>query len=228
MEALFELVRVSVQPINLPLTILLVLAVLYWLLVLAGFLSADDGGGDLGGGGEVGGSAHMEVEMNGAGHHHFASLHAVMKFLHVGEAPLFVIVSVLVLCAWAFAVLANYYLNPDGALGLGALLLLPNLLLSVLLTRALTKPLRVVFRALNKDYDQHEPIVGQVCTVTTGEVNTSFGQGTVEIRGAPLLLQVRTSDGEVLHRGDRALIISEDKEKNYFRVIKYNEPKLED
>jgi amino acid transporter len=216
MESLLELLRVSMQPINVPFTILLVLVVLYWLFVCIGFLGSEAFDAD------------MDAHAGGDGAHHFHALHSVMKFLHVGEAPLMAILSVLVLCAWAFSVLINYYLNASGSLSVGLLLLIPNLLLSLLLTRLLTKPLRAVFKMLNKDYDTPVKIIGQVCVVTTGEANATFGQASVEVRGAPLLLQVRTSGEEVLRRGERALIISEDTEKNCFHVIKYQEPKIED
>jgi hypothetical protein len=218
MDSLLELLRVSVQPINLPFTILLILVVFYWLLAVAGFLSTEGFDGDL----------HGPADADLEGIHHFSPLHWIMKFLHVGEAPLMAILSVLVVCGWAFSVLANYHLNPGGSLGLGLLLLIPNLFISGLLTRFLTKPLRVVFKMLNKDYDAHEKMVGQVCTVTTSEVNAKFGQATVEVKGAPLVLQVRTSNGETLRRGDRALIISEDADKHCFHVIKYQEPKVEE
>jgi hypothetical protein len=216
MDSIFELLRVSLQPLNLPFSILLGLVVLYWLFVCLGFFSTDGLDGD------------MEMSGDADGLHSFGSLHSVLKFLHVGEAPLMAILSILVVCAWAFSVLANYYFNPGGAFGFGLLLLIPNLLVSLVLTRFLTKPLRVVFKLLSKDYDRHEKIVGQVCLITTGEVTERFGQGTVEIKGAPLVLQVRTSHGEILRRGDRGLIISEDKEKSCFHIIKYQEPKLEE
>jgi hypothetical protein len=219
MESLFEVLRASFALHNLPFTVLLIIMVGYWLFVCVGFLdyeSADAGldGVDVHGPGEV----HVDA----------GALHSLAKFMHAGEAPLMAIVSVLVLCAWAFSVLANHYLNPGGGLLLAGALLIPNLVVSLLLTRILTKPLRAVFKALNKDYDEVIRLVGQVCTVTTSEVTQKYGQATFETKGASLTLQVRIGEGHRLERGDRALIIGEDKEKQVFRVVRYEEPKLEE
>jgi hypothetical protein len=219
MESLLEVLRASVALHNLPFTVLLVIIVGYWLLVCVGFLDHESVEGGLNGmDAHVGGEAHVDLGV----------LHALAKFMHAGEAPLMAVLSMLVLCAWAFSVLANHYLNPGGGLLLAGALLIPNLVISLLLTRILTKPLRMVFKALNKDYDEVIPIIGQVCTVTTSEVTERFGQATLETKGAPLTLQVRIAEGHRLGRGDRALIIGEDKERQEYRVVRYEEPKLED
>jgi hypothetical protein len=216
MESLTEVLRASLALHNLPFTVLLVIVVGYWLLVCVGFLdwNATDPGMEWNG--------HGDVSVEGG------ALQSVLRFIHAGEAPLMAILSVLALCAWAFSVLANHYLNPGGGLLMAGALLIPNLVISLVLTRVLTKPMRAVFKALNRDYDEAVPIVGQVCQVITGEVTSTFGQATLETRGAPLTLQVRVDEAERLQRGDRALIIGEDKEKQVFRVVRYQEPKLED
>lgn len=222
MESLLEVLRASFALHNLPFTVLLLIMVGYWLLVCVGFLDSEsaDAGLDLHGPADVHGPVDVHMDMG--------ALHSLAKFMHAGEAPLMAILSVLVLCAWAFSVLANHYLNPGGGLLLAGVLLIPNLVVSLLLTRILTKPLRSVFKALNKDYDEAIVTIGQVCAVTTSEATPKYGQATLETKGASLTLQVRTSEGHELKRGDRALIIGEDKEKQVFRVVRYEEPKLED
>jgi hypothetical protein len=216
MEPLRDVLHASLALHNLPFTVLLIIVVGYWLLVCIGFLDHQTA------------DASLDVDGPGDLHADPGAFHSILSFLHAGEAPIMAVLSILVLCAWSFSLLINHYLNPGGNLLLATGLLIPNLLVSLLLTRVFTKPLRVAFKALNKDYDQAEPIVGQVCLVTTSEVSNKFGQATLETRGAPLTLQIRIAEGDRLQRGDRALIIGEDKDNHLFRVVRYQEPKLED
>jgi hypothetical protein len=211
MQSILDLIHASFAPVNLPLTLLLLFVVFYWILVLSGFLGFDLGGSE----------ADSALVSDSSG-----PLQSVTHFLRVGEAPITAILSVLILCLWTFSILANHHFNPDGSLLLGLGLFIPNLVLAAIVTRILTKPVRKLFQVLNKDYDRHEDLVGQVCVITTLEANQSFGQALIETKGAPLSIHVRLSAG-VLHRGDRALIIGENKDKHTFQIVKYQEPQLE-
>jgi hypothetical protein len=211
MQSILDLIQAAFAPVNLPLTLLLLFVVLYWMLVLSGFLGIDWGGAD----------ADSAAVPESAG-----PLQSVFHFLRVGEAPVTAILSVLILCLWTFSILANHHFNPDGSILLGIALFIPNLVLAAIVTRILTKPMRKLFQVLNTDYDRHQPLLGQVCVITTLEANQSFGQAVIETKGAPITIHVRISNG-VLHRGDRALIIGENKDQHTFQIVKYQEPQLE-
>jgi hypothetical protein len=64
----------------------------------------------------------------------------------------------------------------------------------------------------NADY------VGHTCTITTGRVDAGFGQATIEDGGTVLNISVRCDQPGQLARGDRALIIEFDRERQAYLV----------
>jgi hypothetical protein len=61
-------------------------------------------------------------------------------------------------------------------------------------------------------------IIGKHCRITTSEANGTFGQAEITTGGAPLLINVRLLNHELLKRGDIAVIVREDKEKRIFYI----------
>ena len=211
------------------------------------------GEGDLAVGGEtdlaVGADAHLDAVTDAAvdagadaaaggqgtdtgDHSHAGSAHgpgllsSVMKFVHLGDVPAMIVVSVQALCMWLFSMIANHYWN-DHSLTRAAVFLLPNLLVSAIITRYVTWPLARFFRALNREYAEHQSLIGRTCRITTSEVTDRFGQAEMPTRGAPLVLQVRTSAAEPLRRGDTALVIRHDKDSHTYHVRKITPENLE-
>ena len=80
--------------------------------------------------------------------------------------------------------------------------------------------MKKLFNTLNREYEEHKPVVGRACTIITSEVNDNFGQAQIETNGAPLIINVRTYGGNVLLKGESALVIREDKETQLFTVAK--------
>src|SRR5690606_2943422 len=81
------------------------------------------------------------------------------------------------------------------------------------LTSLVTRPLAPLFRTTPGR--GHADLVGKIVVVKTQKVDARFGQGTLD---DGLLLSVRCEDAEALKRGDRALILGWDEEKEAFEV----------
>jgi hypothetical protein len=92
-----------------------------------------------------------------------------------------------------------------------------NLAVAVVATKIFTHPLRDKFAA--REPNRAVDLIGQECTVTTSEVTDSFGQAEYAAEAAPLRLNVRTKEGP-LSKGDIAVIVGFDKEKNIYFVRK--------
>jgi len=73
--------------------------------------------------------------------------------VNLGEVPVMVVVSVLVVASWSFSMIANYYWTGGSAL-LATVFLAANLVVSAVVTRYVTMPLKPLFRAINKQYDK--------------------------------------------------------------------------
>lgn len=219
---MLEVLREAVAPVNLPFTLLLGLMVGYWLLVSIGLLDMDaDGTPDLATDVHLphGGGASHAVDLDAAGEGLQGTIKSALQFLNVGNVPAMIVLSIMSLSFWTWSMVGNHYFNEGSAMR-ALVLFVPNLVLTVLLTKVATTPLKKLFQTLNREYEEHKPVVGRTCVITTNEVTDKFGQAQIDTSGAPLLINVRTYGETVLAKGESALIIKEDRETNIYTVAK--------
>jgi hypothetical protein len=214
-----ELVVASTQFPTVVFTIALGIVLLYWLFVLIGALDLDlfgghhvdvggDGAGDaVGGGHDAGGDADADADSGGIWH-----------TLGLGDVPITISASIIVLVAWvASLLLMTYVISAFGWPGWVAGVLLPLVLLLALpITAVLVRPLRPVFAI--KEGKTNADYVGHMCTITTGHVDNGFGQANVEDGGTVLIIAVRCDATGKLARGDKALIIEFDSSRQAYVV----------
>ena len=211
-----EVFEQSIRMVNLPFTVLLSLIVLYWLLVALGALDVhlfSDFDSDAG----VEGYLDTDGDLHHDGDHGFDGLTKILHFVGVGDVPVMVIVSVLGLSMWLGSMIANYYLTGGSQLYALALLI-PNFLISAVVTRYVTMPLRPLFRTLSKDRGAGEEVLGRVCQIVTSEATPTFGQAEITRSGAPVLINVRTLDDAVLVKGALAAVVRSDAEKGVYYI----------
>jgi hypothetical protein len=174
-----------------------------------------DGAGDVGdalasakGAGEA-----VKVEV---GHHDMGGF---WDALGLGTVPITISFSVVVVVGWALSILGMYY----GEMWLGEHSVLLALLVSagsivigIPLAGLVVRPLNPIFRLHegkgNRDY------IGSLCTITTGHVDQSFGQATIEDGGTVLVIAVVCDKPEALKRNDRALVIDFDPTRQAYVV----------
>jgi hypothetical protein len=176
----------------------------------------DIGGGhgdvDFGDGGDGG-----DVDDGGEGQ---GALAAVMSALHLRSAPATVIFSLIITFAWLVSVVTMQVVTrtAPGLVGpaLAIAVLLGSFALALPLTSIAARPLAKVFAP------KHAPVksdfIGRTCTVRTGSVNHKFGEATLQDGGAGLVLRIRVEDGKQLGRGEQALIVDYDAERETYLV----------
>jgi membrane protein implicated in regulation of membrane protease activity len=217
-----ELVVASTQFPTVVFTIALGIVLLYWMFVLIGALDLDlfghhvDLGGD-GAGHDVGdaGGGH---DASGDGADADADSPGIWHTLGLGDVPITISASIIVLVAWvASLLLMTYVIAAFGWPGWVAGVLLPLVLLLALpITAVLVRPLRPVFAI--KEGKSNADYVGHMCTITTGHVDNGFGQANVEDGGTVLIISVRCDATGKLARGDKALIIEFDATRQAYVV----------
>ncbi|MFE3450883.1 hypothetical protein ACFXJ8_18320 [Nonomuraea sp. NPDC059194] len=139
-------------------------------------------------------------------------LDGVQLPLGLGGIPATVAASLFVALAW-FASLAGVVL-----LGGGPLVLAAALAAGWLGTKLLIIPMRRLFPD-RKEPSRHD-FVGQRCVVRTGRADATFGQAEVIAPdGSSAVVQVRTTGGDLLSRGQTALIFDYDAEGEFFYVM---------
>lgn len=209
---MLEVLSESIRYVNLPFTVLLGVVVLYWLFVVLGAL-------DLSTGGDADADGHAESGDHGWFGH-------MLHFINVGDVPVMLVASVLILCLWIGSLISNFYFT-GGSPGLALLCLVPNLVISLVVTRYVTMPLRPLFRYIMKEHGEERVVVGQMCQITTSQATDSFGQAEIATSGAPLLINVRTMDGSELPKGATAVVVQHDEARGIYFIADFPKPQLQ-
>jgi len=191
---------------TLPYSVLLAVAVLYWLL--AGFGLVDDGFGDAG----VDGALEGDAELHG--------LSALLSRWGLGGVPVMVVLTLLAFIAWTLTYFVHLFLLlPLPTVmrwALGALTLVLAPLPAVPVAALLLRPLRQFLLRLRPL--PQAALLGRTGVVASPRVNADSGHATFDDGGAGLVLQVR-SDSE-LQRGDRVMLVEHVAAQHYYRVVR--------
>ena len=206
-----ELIQAAFSPVNLVLTVLLILVVLYWLMVILGALDVDLFDIDLDA--DIDADADADVDIADGGF-----LRGLLLFFYIGEIPIMILVSILVLSMWSISVIANYRLNPSGSMLIGLPILAGNFVASLFVCKVFFMPFRKFFKALSKDANASRPVIGRICTITTTEVSKKMGQAEMSSKGAPILINVVAEGDHVFHKGDEAVVTGKNSENGVYTI----------
>ena len=196
------------------LTVLVGVGVGYWLLSLLSGIGLDGADLDL--------DADLDGDLGGdADGLDGGALSSLLHGLHLTGIPPAIVISVTATLAGlvSYSVVLLTDLDGSGVVGitLGVVLLVVSLVLGLLGASVLARPLARVFvtpRAVT-----NASLVGQRCTIRTGSVTADFGQAELRAPdGTEQVVQVRALEGEVLTRGDAALLFDYDAEQGVFHV----------
>lgn len=218
-------------------TVLLGVVLVYWAFVMVGVVHIGEGSeGALEGKLEGATKGLLEGAVDGAGHHveladagdadldgddgGHGALAAIMSALHLRSVPATVVFSLIITFAWLVSVVSMQILTRLAPALVGPLLsmgvLLASLVLALPLTSLAARPLAKVFAP--KHAPAKSDFVGRTCVVRTGTVTSKFGEATLPDGGAGLVIRVRIDDGKQLGRGEQALIVDYDAERETYLV----------
>jgi len=212
-----ELFQAAISPHQALLSLLLALIVVYWLLVILGALDFEaDLPDDLNLDGDVDGSS-------GTTHVHGLSTGgawlSVGRFLGFSQVPLIVWLSFLILFLWFGSLVLNDWFNQTGDLVQAALLFLPNLVGSLIVTKLATLPVGKLFKAMGDADSEAEEVIGRTGIIASTEADESYGQLEITTASVPLLINVRTlPDAVPLKKGSLAKVISAGPDNTFFLI----------
>ncbi|MGK3987284.1 glycine zipper family protein [Sorangium sp. So ce136] len=228
-------------------TVVLALALIYWLFVLLGALDLDLLGGahgdaapDLGvlpgaakgalegaakgalegaAKGAAEGLAHGDLADGGDGAHGVGS---VLVALQLHRVPATVTLTLVAAFGWFTSAMLTMLAEPAWV-GAG----LPRWALGLaVLAGSLTAAVLMTSLAVRplgplfvtRHATSKKDLVGRVCVISTGRVDERFGQAVIDEGGASHILDVRSDTPGALRRGDRALLVSWDPGGEVFSV----------
>ena len=135
-----------------------------------------------------------------------------LRFLNLGTIPIMLWITVFGFSAWMLSLLIHYIWAPEQADGV---VIAEAFGLAMLVTKLVTNPFRSVFEIVEPN--RPETLVGQTCTISTLTATGQSGEAHFTNEGAPLILSVRTSDGD-LSKGQTATIIDYNQPDNTYVV----------
>jgi hypothetical protein len=227
---MIELLHFAFAPVNLLFTFLLLLILLYWLTVIIGLLDFSFLDLHLDLNHHI--HFHKDIHINKGVHIH-KDIHTgvahgeygwatILSFFNLSSVPFMIVMSFLILFLWMGSILGNHYLG-SGSIGIAFLLFIPNLLIGLFLTKLITSPLKSVFKDTPNEFETNRHLIGQTCTILLSAQDQKLGQAEVAAaKGAPLLLMVKTTEGNKMARGEKGLIIDYDKNNHTFLIEPLN------
>jgi hypothetical protein len=188
----------------------LVILMLFWLLVFAGFIDMEIF--------DIGVDVDADVDTD-------AETHSLswLQQLGLDGVPLTVALTLVDIYAFAFTYLARKHLLPlfDGVLtatAIGAITAFVAVVIALPITAVTVKPLRRLFythEAVSKN-----DLIGTICTVSTQTVSETFGQVTTD---DGMTLSVFAASPNTMTRGSRVALIEFKKEQDIFQVVTEDE-----
>ena len=103
----------------------------------------------------------------------------------------------------------------------GFLLLLILMIPALFLTKIFTTPFKSFFKHLNRDGDKAVDFSGRNATLLSTISGDKMGNAEVLADGNPMSIYVKSLDGSELRFRESVLIIKQSADKNYFLVSKY-------
>ncbi|WP_370979464.1 DUF1449 domain-containing protein [Agaribacterium sp. ZY112] len=200
-------------------TVFLGVMVVLWLVTLLGVLDLDFLDFDV----DLDGDVDIDLNMDSP------TAEAVAGFLiswGLVGVPITIMLTVLALSAWIVCYYIVYFLFgfiPSGVLqyvaGLPALVF--SFFIAVKVTAVLIKPLKPLFKKVGRTIEK--TVLGQVATVRSSKVTSSFGEAVINDLGADLLLKIWTDQPNSLSKGDKVVPIEYDSVKGTYLVVPESE-----
>ncbi len=203
---MLELLKTSITGVNLIPTTLLGIVILYWIIVIIGAIDIDFFDFDL---------DLPEGDLVSSPFYDF------LGFLNIGDLPFMLVLSIFSLSFWVIAMIISV-LSFVSATWIIALLLIPNVVVSLFVTKAVTQPLKGLFRGILKDVGSETKIEGQICTVLCDITYGRLGQAEIDRVGSSILINVKVDDEqEAMCKGDKAFVVKKDLDKDCYIIKKF-------
>lgn len=219
---MIEFFNETVNAVNLPVTVIMIMVLLYWLLVIAGVLGLDTIDFDLDSDVALDADVGVDTDTSFSGSSLTANegvLRALFEFFYLGEVPLVIIGTFFMFFLWCATFVTNHYFNADLSILIMLLFLVPNIVVCLLLTRYSMIPFAILFRPTGREDTSRSDMVGMIGMVTTSQVTEKFGELTIPRHNdSELVINVRTQPGTKLAKGDAAKIISYNNNDGTFLV----------
>ena len=195
-------------------TIVLGVAILYWICAAFGLLEVEILDVDL---------PNLDGQLHAHAEHSFAETFAgILLRLGLNGVPVTIIITFIAIVGWFISYYLSYFewliFGYDWLRFLvGIPVFIFSLYLGILVTAQLIKPLRKFF-AKAEQYVEKK-ILGQTAIVRSSKVDSTFGEANFDDGGAGLIVKIRAIGDQQFVRGDRVVLLEYRNEQHVYNVI---------
>lgn len=205
-----EFLTTAFSPVNTVLSVLLILSVIYWLFTIITGLDID-----------VGIDADFDADINSPdGHIHVpddaSGWLQFLKFLNLDIVPITYFLTLSLLLTWLGSLYVEFLFSCG--IWVSALLIIPMFLISMLVTKLILKPLNPFFREINHKGEISHDFLGRQGRMKSTIHGEKTGMLEVFVGKDPMILMVRSKDGEKIDHGKMVYVVDEDREKRIYYV----------
>ncbi len=209
----FELFQASISHHQILLTLALGLVVLYWLMVIAGVCHLETDAPDA----FVDGHGATDLTHDTSGGSLWIS---TGRSLGITKVPIVVWVSFIILFMWFLSLVLNQTWNPSTSISRAIILLVPNFVISAIITKIVTIPIAKLYVSMAESDPEGELVIDRTGTVVSMEADDTYGQVEIVGKGAPLLINVRTQPGAApLVKGTSVTVTAAGPDHNFYYVV---------
>ena len=231
---MLETIKIAVTGVNVVPTFLLGLILFYWLIMILGLVDLDifdiDADADVDVDVDVDVDADIDVDVDAdvdagsdadAGHGGSSGglLRSLFIFMNVAYVPFMIVISIFIFFVWLIAMLVNILPFENGGV-IAGILLIPNIFISMLLTKVATLPMIKLFKDVKNDIDRGAETVGRICKLLYDLEPGRLGQAEINDAEKHLVINVKTNE-EGMKKGMSALVLEKDKEKNFYMIVRF-------
>jgi archaellum component FlaF (FlaF/FlaG flagellin family) len=101
----------------------------------------------------------------------------------------------------------NYILH-NQSIFISLALLIPNILVSLFISKLVTTPFAMVYTKMAKNSEDNFEYQGKICTLLMSASNQRIGQAEINDNGSTFRVNVKTKEGTTIEKGDTGLIIN--------------------
>lgn len=182
-------------------TALLLFILLYWIIVIFGFIGSDFLDFDL----DLDAETDVDADLDTAASADISWLNNVLLFFNLGKIPFMIWLSFVALPLWLLCININGLLGFESFLP-GLLVFLPSAIASLFLAKFLTWPFVKFFQKIDEDSKAKE-IIGKVGVVTISASHSSKGMAEINYRGTYLRFYIQTQKGITVQKGEHVLFV---------------------
>lgn len=148
------------------------------------------------------------------------SLNSVLSFFNLGKVPFMILMSFFTLSMWVISISVNHILGNQSTL-FSLVLLIPNIILSLIISKVLTTPFAMIYTRMAKNNDDNFKYQGNMCKMIMPATDTKIGQAEINDRGNTFRVNVLTKEGTKIEKGESGLIINYIASKKCYLVEPY-------